>query len=158
MDHALATGMPVSGSFFGRTIGSRYAGATPGMAFGTSLIETGTWATVLIAILVLIGATLDSYHVVSTPRYRHHPRPDLAPLGSMVMMLTAALVIRSKRFAGPETHEDWSPHRHIGLLSRVQRFDQLVDPLTMDPARSRPKRLQSGSDVRPIRVVTDLQS
>jgi hypothetical protein len=37
-----------------------------GDGLGTCHIQTGTWTTVLIAIFVLIGATLDNSYVVST--------------------------------------------------------------------------------------------
>lgn len=92
MDQALTTGMLVSGLFFGWTIGSHYTGATMGMAYGTGLIKSRTWATVLIALFVLIGATFDSSHVVSTVGTGIVRNEDLTPLGAMVMMLTAALV------------------------------------------------------------------
>lgn len=92
MDQALTTGMLVSGLFFGWTIGSHYTGATMGMAYGTGLIKSRTWATFLIALFVLIGATFDSSHVVSTVGTGIIRSEDLTPLGAMVMMLTAALI------------------------------------------------------------------
>jgi phosphate/sulfate permease len=92
MDQALTTGMLLSGLFFGWTIGSHYTGATMGMAYGTGLIKSRTLATVLIAVFVLIGATFDSSHVVSTVGTGIIRDTDLTPLGAMVMMLTAALV------------------------------------------------------------------
>jgi phosphate/sulfate permease len=92
MDQALAAGMLVSGLFFGWTIGSHYTGATMGMAYGTGLIKSRTLATILIAVFVLIGATFDSSHVVSTVGTGIVRDEDLTPLGAMVMMLTAALV------------------------------------------------------------------
>lgn len=92
MDRVLTTGMLLSGLFFGWTIGSHYTGATMGMAYGTGLIKSRTWATVLIAFFVLLGATFDSSHVVSTVGTGIVRNEDLTPLGAMVMMLTAALV------------------------------------------------------------------
>lgn len=92
MEQALTTGMLISGLFFGWTIGSHYTGATMGMAYGTGLIKSRTLATILIAIFVLIGATFDSSHVVSTVGTGIIRDQDLTPLGAMVMMLTAALV------------------------------------------------------------------
>ncbi|HMO29895.1 inorganic phosphate transporter [Enterovirga sp.] len=92
MDQVLTIGMLVSGLFFGWTIGSHYTGATMGMAYGSGLIRSRTLATVLIAVFVLIGATFDSSHVVSTVGTGIIRDQDLTPLGAMVMMLTAALV------------------------------------------------------------------
>lgn len=92
MDHVLTIGMLVSGLFFGWTIGSHYTGATMGMAYGTGLIKSRFWATVLIAIFVLLGATFDSEHVVSTVGTGIIRGQDLTALGAMVMMATAALV------------------------------------------------------------------
>lgn len=92
MDHALTLAMLASGLFFGWTIGSHYTGATMGMAYGTGLIKSRTWATVLIAVFVLLGATFDSAHVVATVGTGIVRNQDLTALGAMVMMLTAALV------------------------------------------------------------------
>lgn len=92
MNQFLTTGMLLSGLFFGWTIGSHYTGATMGMAYGTGLIKSRTWATVLTAVFVLIGATFDSSHVVSTVGTGIVRAADLTPLGAMVMMLTAALI------------------------------------------------------------------
>lgn len=92
MDQTLRIGMLLSGLFFGWTIGSHYTGATMGMAYGTGLIKSRTLATVLIAMFVLIGATFDSSHVISTVGTGIVRNNDLTPLGAMVMMLTAALV------------------------------------------------------------------
>jgi len=92
MDKALTIGMLLSGLFFGWTIGSHYTGATMGMAYGTGIIKSRTWATILIAVFVILGATFDSSHVVSTVGTGIIRDQDLTPLGAMVMMLTAALV------------------------------------------------------------------
>lgn len=92
MDQALTIGMLVSGLFFGWTIGSHYTGATMGMAYGTGLIKSRTVATALIAVFVILGATFDSSHVVSTVGTGIIRDQDLTPLGALVMMLTAALV------------------------------------------------------------------
>ncbi len=92
MDQALTAGMLISGLFFGWTIGSHYTGATMGMAYGSGLIKSRTLATILIAVFVLIGATFDSSHVVSTVGTGIVREKDMTPLGAMVMMLTAALV------------------------------------------------------------------
>lgn len=92
MDQLLNAGMLVSGLFFGWTIGSHYTGATMGMAYGSGLIKSRLLATSLIAVFVLIGATFDSEHVVSTVGTGIIRDQDLTPLGAMVMMLTAALV------------------------------------------------------------------
>lgn len=92
MNHALTVGMLIAGLFFGWTIGSHYTGATMGMAYGSGLIKSRFRATVLVAIFVLIGATFDSSHVVSTVGTGIVRNDDLTPLGAMVMMLTAALV------------------------------------------------------------------
>lgn len=70
----------------------RAGGATTGMAYGTGLIRNRALATALIAVFVLIGATFDSSHVVSTVGTGIIHDADLTPLGAMVMMLTAALV------------------------------------------------------------------
>lgn len=92
MDQFLTAAMLVSGLFFGWTIGSHYTGATMGMAYGSGLIKSRFLATVLIAVFVLLGATFDSSHVVSTVGTGIIRDQDLTPLGAMVMMLTAALV------------------------------------------------------------------
>lgn len=92
MHHILTIGMLVSGLFFGWTIGSHYTGATMGMAYGTGLIKSRAKATILIAVFVLLGATFDSSHVVTTVGAGIIRAQDLTPLGAMVMMLTAALV------------------------------------------------------------------
>jgi phosphate/sulfate permease len=84
--------MLVSGLFFGWTIGSHYTGATMGMAYGTGLIKSRRVATILIAVFVILGATFDSSHVVTTVGTGIIRAQDLTPLGAMVMMLTAALV------------------------------------------------------------------
>jgi phosphate/sulfate permease len=92
MNQVLTAGMVASGLFFGWTIGSHYTGATMGMAYGTGLIKSRTVATLLIAFFVILGATFDSSHVVSTVGTGIIRDQDLTPLGAMVMMLTAALV------------------------------------------------------------------
>jgi phosphate/sulfate permease len=92
MDRILQIGMLVSGLFFGWTIGSHYTGATMGMAYGSGLIRSRLAATALIAAFVLLGATFDSAHVVSTVGTGIVRDADLTPLGAMVMMLTAALL------------------------------------------------------------------
>lgn len=92
MEYALTIGMLVSGLFFGWTIGSHYTGATMGMAYGAGVIKSRTLSVALIAVFVLIGATVDSSHVVATVGAGIIRAQDLTPLGAMVMMGTAALI------------------------------------------------------------------
>ncbi len=83
--------MIVSGLFFGWTIGSHYTGAVMGTAFGAQLI-TPRRATLLIAVCVLLGATLESHNVVKTVGTGVIAGEDMSVFGAMIMMLTAALV------------------------------------------------------------------
>ncbi len=83
--------MIVSGLFFGWTIGSHYTGAVMGTAFGAQLI-TPRRATLLIAVCVLLGATLESHNVVKTVGTGVIAGKDMSVFGAMIMMLTAALV------------------------------------------------------------------
>jgi phosphate/sulfate permease len=92
MDSFLVVGMVASGLFFGWTIGSHYTGATMGMAYGSGVIKSPVTATILIAVFVVLGATLESHNVVTTVGTGIIRGEDMTPLGAMVMMLTAALV------------------------------------------------------------------
>jgi phosphate/sulfate permease len=92
MDTCLLVGMVLSGLFFGWTIGSHYTGACMGMAYGSGVIKSPVTAVVLIAFFVILGATLESHHVVITVGTGIIRGEDMTPLGAMVMMLTAALV------------------------------------------------------------------
>jgi len=91
MDTFFLVGMVVSGLFFGWTIGSHYTGAVMGTAFGAKLI-TPRRATILIAICVLLGSTLESHNVVKTVGTGVIAGKDMTMFGAMIMMLTAALV------------------------------------------------------------------
>jgi phosphate/sulfate permease len=91
MDTVYLIGMVLSGLFFGWTIGSHYTGAVMGTAFGAKLIKPRN-ATILIAIFVLLGATLESHNVVKTVGTGVINANDMTVFGAMIMMLTAALV------------------------------------------------------------------
>jgi phosphate/sulfate permease len=91
MDTVYLVGMIASGLFFGWTIGSHYTGAVMGTAYGTKLI-TPRNATILIAICVILGATLESHNVVKTVGTGVIDAKDMTIFGAMIMMLTAALV------------------------------------------------------------------
>jgi inorganic phosphate transporter, PiT family len=91
MDTFFLVGMIVSGLFFGWTIGSHYTGAVMGTAFGAKLVSPRT-ATILIAICVLLGSTLESHNVVKTVGTGVIAGKDMTMFGAMIMMLTAALV------------------------------------------------------------------
>lgn len=91
MDAVYLVGMIASGLFFGWTIGSHYTGAVMGTAFGAKLI-TPRNATILIALCVLLGATLESHNVVKTVGTGVIDAKDMTIFGAMIMMLTAALV------------------------------------------------------------------
>jgi phosphate/sulfate permease len=91
METVYLIGMVLSGLFFGWTIGSHYTGAVMGTAFGAKLVKPRT-ATILIAICVLLGATLESHNVVKTVGTGVIPGSDMTIFGAMIMMLTAALV------------------------------------------------------------------
>jgi PiT family inorganic phosphate transporter len=91
METVYLIGMVLSGLFFGWTIGSHYTGAVMGTAFGAKLVKPCT-ATILIAICVLLGATLESHNVVKTVGTGVIPGSAMTIFGAMIMMLTAALV------------------------------------------------------------------
>ncbi len=91
MDTVYLIGMVLSGLFFGWTIGSHYTGAVMGTAFGAKLIKPRN-ATILIAIFVLLGATLESHNVVKTVGTGVIEAKYMTIFGAMIMMLTAALV------------------------------------------------------------------
>jgi len=91
MDTVYLIGMVLSGLFFGWTIGSHYTGAVMGTAFGAKLIKPRN-ATILIAIFVLLGATLESHNVVKTVGTAVIEAKYMTMFGAMIMMLTAALV------------------------------------------------------------------
>jgi PiT family inorganic phosphate transporter len=91
MDTVYLIGMILSGLFFGWTIGSHYTGAVMGTAFGAKLIKPRN-ATILIAIFVLLGATLESHNVVKTVGTGVIEAKYMTMFGAMIMMLTAALV------------------------------------------------------------------
>lgn len=91
MDTVYLIGMLLSGLFFGWTIGSHYTGAVMGTAFGAKLIKPRN-ATILIAIFVLLGATLESHNVVKTVGTGVIEAKYMTMFGAMIMMLTAALV------------------------------------------------------------------
>lgn len=91
MDTVYLVGMIASGLFFGWTIGSHYTGAVMGTAYGAKLI-TPRNATILIAICVLLGATLESHNVVKTVGTGVIDAKNMTIFGAMIMMLTAALV------------------------------------------------------------------
>lgn len=91
MDIVYLIGMVLSGLFFGWTIGSHYTGAVMGTAFGAKLIKPRN-ATILIAIFVLLGATLESHNVVKTVGTGVIEAKYMTMFGAMIMMLTAALV------------------------------------------------------------------
>jgi PiT family inorganic phosphate transporter len=91
MDTVYLIGMVLSGLFFGWTIGSHYTGAVMGTAFGANLIKPRN-ATILIAIFVLLGATLESHNVVTTVGTGVIEAKYMTIFGAMIMMLTAALV------------------------------------------------------------------
>jgi phosphate/sulfate permease len=91
MDTFYLIGMVLSGLFFGWTIGSHYTGAVMGTAFGAKLIKPRN-ATILIAIFVLLGATLESHNVVKTVGTGVIAASDMTMFGAMIMMLTAAVV------------------------------------------------------------------
>lgn len=85
-------GMIIAGLFFGWTIGSHYTGAVMGTAFGAKLI-TPRNATLLIAVSVILGSTLESHNVVKTIGTGIIEAKDMTVFSAMVMMLTAALEI-----------------------------------------------------------------
>lgn len=91
MDTIYLIGMVLSGLFFGWTIGSHYTGAVMGTAFGAKLIKPRN-ATILIAIFVLLGATLESHNVVKTVGTGVIEAKYMTIFGAMIMMLTAAIV------------------------------------------------------------------
>jgi len=91
MDTVYLIGMILSGLFFGWTIGSHYTGAVMGTAFGAKLIKPRN-ATILIAIFVLLGATLESHNVVKTVGTGVIEAQYMTIFGAMIMMLTAAVV------------------------------------------------------------------
>jgi phosphate/sulfate permease len=91
MDTVYLIGMVLSGLFFGWTIGSHYTGAVMGTAFGAKLIKPRN-ATILIAIFVLLGSTLESHNVVTTVGTGVIEAKYMTIFGAMIMMLTAALV------------------------------------------------------------------
>jgi phosphate/sulfate permease len=91
MDIVYLIGMILSGLFFGWTIGSHYTGAVMGTAFGAKLIKPRN-ATILIAIFVLLGATLESHNVVKTVGTGVIAASDMTMFSAMIMMLTAAVV------------------------------------------------------------------
>lgn len=91
MDTVYLIGMVLSGLFFGWTIGSHYTGAVMGTAFGANLIKPRN-ATILIAIFVLLGSTLESHNVVTTVGTGVIEAKYMTIFGAMIMMLTAALV------------------------------------------------------------------
>jgi phosphate/sulfate permease len=91
MDMFFLVGMIVSGLFFGWTIGSHYTGAVMGTAFGARLISPRA-ATILIAVFVLLGSTLESHNVVKTVGTGVIEAKHMTMFGAMVMMLTAAVV------------------------------------------------------------------
>jgi len=91
MDTVYLIGMILSGLFFGWTIGSHYTGAVMGTAFGAKLIKPRN-ATILIAIFVILGATLESHNVVKTVGTGVIAASDMTMFGAMIMMLTAAVV------------------------------------------------------------------
>lgn len=91
MEAVYLIGMVLSGLFFGWTIGSHYTGAVMGTAFGAKLIKPRN-ATILIAIFVLLGATLESHNVVKTVGTGVIEAKYMTVFGAMIMMLTAALV------------------------------------------------------------------
>lgn len=84
-------GMVLSALFFGWTIGSHYTGAVMGTAFGIKLIKLRN-ATILITILALLGATLESHNVVKTVGTGVIEAKYMTIFGAMIMMLTAAFV------------------------------------------------------------------
>jgi PiT family inorganic phosphate transporter len=91
METVYLIGMVLSGLFFGWTIGSHYTGAVMGTAFGAKLIKPRN-ATILIAIFVLLGSTLESHNVVTTVGTGVIEAKYMTIFGAMIMMLTAALV------------------------------------------------------------------
>lgn len=66
MNTALLVGMVVSGLFFGWTIGSHYTGACMGLAYGSGVVKKPGVAVILIGFFAILGATLESHHVVET--------------------------------------------------------------------------------------------
>jgi phosphate/sulfate permease len=92
MHDTLVIGMILSGLFFGWTIGTHYTGATMGMAYAAGIIKKPMTALLLVAVFVVLGATLESHNVVQTVGTGIIPDGAMTPLGAMVMMFTAALV------------------------------------------------------------------
>jgi phosphate/sulfate permease len=91
METVYLIGMVLSGLFFGWTIGSHYMGAVMGTAFGAKLIKPRN-ATILIAIFVILGATLESHNVVKTVGTGVIASSDMTMFSAMIIMLTAAVV------------------------------------------------------------------
>jgi len=66
MDHILKLGMLAIGAVLRLDDRLALHRRDNGMAYGTGLIKSRQTATILIAVFVLLGATFDSSHVVTT--------------------------------------------------------------------------------------------